>query len=126
MAKLKLLSFLSQCETAVQKFEREGRKKKQGRERVMRSGAMADSHAPKRHGSDPPELRIRFLIQILGWIWSFLFLKLGPSESWSLLSDVILFVCGYLQGTKGQRKVLMAIAWYSEYVAACASHRRSS
>lgn len=32
--------------------------------------------------SDPPELRIRFVIQILGWIWSF-FLEL---DSFDILS----------------------------------------
>ena len=56
----------------------------------MRNGAMANSQTPERLRSDPPELGIRFLIQILGWILGFFFLKLGQSEIRSLLGDVIL------------------------------------
>lgn len=128
MAKLKLLSppfhsvkQLSQigesCLEKEEKREREG-------ERAMRNGAMANSQTPEQLRSDPPELGIRFLIQILCWILGF-FLKLGSSEILSLLDDVIL-LCVCLWETKRQRKVLMAIAWYSEYVAASASHRRRS
>lgn len=57
----------------------------------MINGAMVNSQTPQRLTSDPPELRIRFLIQISGWIWGF-FLKLGPSEILGLHNDVILFV----------------------------------
>lgn len=71
-------------------LEKEENREREG-ERAMRNGAMANSQTPEQLRSDPPELGIRFLIQILGWILGF-FLKLGPSEILSLLSDVILCV----------------------------------
>ncbi len=63
---------------------------------------MANSQTPLRLRSDPPELRIRFLIQISGWIWGF-FLKLGISEILGLSDDVTLFVCVYLFETKRKK-----------------------
>lgn len=66
---------------------------------------MVDSQTLQRLRSDPQEMRIRFLIQILGRIWGF-FLKLGPTEILGLLDDVILFLC--VCGKQRERKELTA------------------
>lgn len=74
----------------------------------MRNGVMADSQTLQRLTSDPPELRIMFSIQILGWIWGS-FLKLGPSTNAGFADDVISFGSACVCGKQRDRKGLMAI-----------------
>lgn len=100
------------------------------KERQERKGKEESSNgqAPLRVRSDPLELRIRVLIQILGWIWAF-------SSNWAhlkfvvLRDDVTLFVCVCVHicgKQKREKKMLTAITWYSECIAAGGSHYESS
>lgn len=93
LAKLKLLFLFSQCETAVQHLTA------QARDTVMDGGATRNTAMANSQTAgtlDSLELRIRFVIQILGWIWGFFFCM-----SWSDLKSLVLtnnagFACASL------------------------------
>lgn len=86
---------------------------------------MANNQILLRVRSDPLEFEIRVLIQILGWIWGF-FLKMAHLK-FVVLHDVTLCACVCVcahtfVGNKREKKVLTAVAWYSDCIAAGASH----